>query len=84
MPTHATEIDRLWFGAHPDREYRLRRQTPAETASWPVPLKPGFTAWCIARREDGALVAFGLAEGTAWDDYNEDLALLIDDVRSPA
>lgn len=75
---HVTEIDRLWFRAHPDRAIRLRRQTPAEQAAWPVPLRAGFTAWCVIRRSDEALEAFGLPDGEAWDDYDEELEPLFD------
>jgi hypothetical protein len=58
-----TTIDALWFAAHPDRDYRLRHCTPAELASWPVPVKSGHTAFCIVRREDGARGQFAIESG---------------------
>ncbi|KQT56095.1 hypothetical protein ASG52_24565 [Methylobacterium sp. Leaf456] len=70
----ATEIDSQWFHSNPEREFRLRRQTPAEFGAWPVALEPGMTAWCIIRKSDGALEAFALPEGETWDDYDEELA----------
>lgn len=71
---HATEIDSLWFHSNPERQFRLRRQTPAEVEKWPVPLDAGHTAWCIIRRDDGVLEAFGLPEGDTWGDDDEELA----------
>lgn len=63
-----TEIDRLWFSTNPGREYRLRRQTPAELTRWPVPPHDGLTGWCIIRAEDGAVELFALAAGETWCD----------------
>lgn len=80
----ATEIDRLWFLAHSDRAYRLRRQTPGELERCPVPPRPGFTGWCIILREDGAMELFALADGETWDDYDEKLAPFFDNLRSAA
>ncbi|KQT89882.1 hypothetical protein ASG60_09450 [Methylobacterium sp. Leaf469] len=71
---HATDIDSLWFHDNPERQFRLRRQTPAEIRQWPVPPDATQTAWCVIRREDGALEAFGLAEGDTWDDADDELA----------
>lgn len=65
---HATEIDRMWFKANPGREYRLRRQTPAEVAHWPVPPAPGLVAWCIVREEDGAVEVFASDPTATWCD----------------
>ena len=84
MQTHATEIDRLWFKAHPDRHYRLRRQTPGELEKWPVPPRPGLTGWCIIRREDGAMELFALADGETWDDHDLELAPFFETLRSAA
>lgn len=78
---HATEIDSLWFHSNSEKQFRLRRQTPAEIQQWPVPLEAGHTAWCIIRREDGALEAFGLPEGDTWDDYDEELAPFFEQLR---
>lgn len=47
----ATEIDSQWFHNNPDREFRLRRQPPAEFQAWPVPPEPGMVAWCLSRAE---------------------------------
>lgn len=80
----ATEIDRLWFSAHPDREYRLRRQTPGELERWPVPPGYGFTGWCIIRKADAAMELFAIAEGAAWDDHDFELSLFFDHLREAA
>jgi hypothetical protein len=71
---HATEIDSLWFHSNPERQFRLRRQMPAEIEQWHVPPGEGQAAWCVIRREDGALEAFGLPEGETWEDEDEELA----------
>lgn len=80
----ATEIDSQWFHSNPDREFRLRRQTPAEFEAWPVPPKPGWVAWCIIRKEDGAVEVFALPAGDEWDNYDEELAPLFEDIRTTA
>lgn len=72
----ATDIDDLWFKAHPDREYRLRRQTPAELQRWPVPPREGWTGWCVIRREDGAMKLFALVGDDTWDDHDLELSQL--------
>lgn len=77
----ATEIDSQWFHSNPDREFRLRRPTPAEFGAWPVSLEPGMTAWCIIRKADGGLEAFAFPEGDDLDDYDEELARLFDQLR---
>ncbi|EHP92441.1 MAG: hypothetical protein MIN69_16765 [Methylorubrum extorquens] len=69
-----TEIDSQWFHNNPDREFRLRRQPPAEFQAWPVPLEPGMVAWCIIRKSDGAVEQFALPAGDEWDDHDEELA----------
>lgn len=81
---HATEIDRMWFRAHPNREYRLRRQTPAEVQRWPVPPGPGFDAWCIIRRADGVVEMFAIKAGATWDDHDLELGLFFDNLREAA
>lgn len=63
-----TEIDQLWFKAHPGREYRLRRQTPAEVARWPVQPAPGLIAWCIIKGDTGATEAFASDPKETWCD----------------
>lgn len=80
----ATEIDSQWFHSNPDREYRMRRQPPAEFQAWPVPPKPGMVAWCIIRRSDGAAEQFALPEGDEMDDYDGELAALFDQLRDGA
>lgn len=70
----ATEIDSLWFHGHPDRQFRLRRQTPAEIAQWPVQPRPDCAAWCIICRETGQLQAFALKAGETWGDDDIELA----------
>lgn len=77
----ATEIDSQWFHNNPDREFRLRRQPPAEFQAWPVPPEAGMVAWCIIRRSDGAVEQFALPEGDEMDDYDEELAGLFDQLR---
>lgn len=81
---HATEIDRLWFQAHPDRQYRLRCQTPAEVARWPVHPGPDFDPWCIIRRADGVMEVFALKVGDTWDDHDLELELFFDSLREAA
>lgn len=77
-----TEIDRMWFQAHPGREYRLRRQTPAELLKWPVPPHEGLTGWCIIRKVDGAVELFAFATGETWDDHDLELELFFDQLRA--
>jgi hypothetical protein len=81
---HATEIDRMWFRANPHREYRLRRQTPAEVQRWPVPPGPDFTAWCIIRRGDDMAELFAIRSGETWDDHDLELGLFFDNLREAA
>lgn len=81
---NATQIDRMWFQAHPDREYRLRRQTPAELAQWPVQPGPGFEAWCIIRRRDGAMEVFATEALVVTEDYDLELGLFFDHLREAA
>ncbi|MBA9069927.1 hypothetical protein FHR71_003688 [Methylobacterium sp. RAS18] len=80
----ATEIDSQWFHNNPDREYRMRRQPPAEFQAWPVPPEPGMVAWCIIRRRDGAVEQFALPEGDEMDDYDGELAALFGQLRDGA
>ncbi|MCP2083950.1 UNVERIFIED_ORG: hypothetical protein J2W74_005215 [Methylorubrum zatmanii] len=80
----ASELDSQWFHNNPDREFRLRRQTPAEFAAWAIPPKPEWTAWCIIRKEDGAVAPFGLRVGDTWGDCDEELAPLFEDVGAVA
>ncbi|EHP94974.1 hypothetical protein [Methylorubrum extorquens] len=80
----ATELDSQWFHNNPDREYRMRRQPPAEFQAWPVPPEPGMVAWCIIRRRDGAVEQFALPEGDEMDDYDGELAALFDQLRDGA
>jgi hypothetical protein len=80
----ATEIDSQWFHSNPDREYRMRRQPPAEFLAWPVPPEPGMVAWCIIRRRDGAVEQFALPESDEMDDYDGELAALFDQLRDGA
>lgn len=76
-----TELDSQWFHNNPDREFRLRRQSPAEFQAWPVPPEPGMAAWCIIRKADGAVEAFALPVGDEMDDYDEELMQLFDQLR---
>jgi len=66
-----TTDDRMWFQDHPDREYRLRRQTPGEVARWPVQLTPGLVAWCIIRSKTGAMEVFASDPAATWCDCDE-------------
>lgn len=79
-----TPIDRMWFRAHPGREYRLRRQTSVEIARWPVQPGPDFDAWCIVRRSDEATEVFALKAGATWDDFDLELGLFFDSLREAA
>ena len=79
-----TGSDSQWFHNNPEREFRLRRQTPAEFETWPVPLEPGMTAWCVIRKADGAVEAFALPEGDEMDDHDEELVRLFDQLRDGA
>lgn len=78
-----TPIDRMWFRSNPGREYRLRRQTPAEIARWPVQPDPDFDAWCIVRRSDEATEVFALKTGATCDNYDLELGLFFDHLREP-
>ena len=80
----ATDFDSAWFHSNPDRAYRLRRQTPGEVAQWAVPPGSSVTAWCIIRRTDGALEAFGLPDDDTWDDHDEELAEFFETLRGSA
>lgn len=77
----ATDIDSQWFHNNPDREFRLRRQTPAEFDAWPAPPESGMVAWCIIRKMDGAAEEFALADGDELDDYDVELVRLSDQLR---
>lgn len=79
-----TEIDRMWFQAHPAREYRLRRQTTAELAQWPVHPGPDFDPWCIIRRADSDMEVFALKVGDTWDDHDLELELFFDSLWESA
>lgn len=79
-----TDLDKRWFQNRPARQYRLRRQTPAELLRWPVPPHDGLVGWCVIRRDDGAMELFALAAGDAWDDHDADLSLLFSDLRTDA
>ena len=81
MPS--SQIDSLWFQAHPTREYRLRRQTTGEIAQWPVQPGPDFDAWCIIRRSDGATEVFALKAGASCDDYDLELEQFFEHLREP-
>lgn len=72
-------IDHAWFGLHPGRQYRLRRQTTGELAKWPVPPREGLTGWCIIRKRDGAVELFALATGESFGDCDCCLAPLFRD-----
>ena len=74
----ATDLDRQWFKANPSRQYRHRRETPAEIVEWEVPPRTGFTAWRIIRRSDSTSVSYAFPEGKTLDDYDEELAPLFD------
>ncbi len=50
-----TDLDAVWFRIHSDREFRLRKQSPAELQQWPVPPERDATGWCIIRKDDGAM-----------------------------
>lgn len=78
----AIDIDDIWFRTNPDREYRLRRQTPAELEKWPVPPGYGFTGWCIIRRADRAVELFAIAENATWDDYDFELSQFFNELRA--
>ncbi|SFM91892.1 hypothetical protein [Methylobacterium pseudosasicola] len=80
----ATQIDRMWFQAHPDREYRLRRQTPAEVQQWAFQPGLGYAPWCIIRRADGVMEAFTLKVGETWDDHDLELEQFFDYLRDAA
>lgn len=80
----AINMDDIWFRANPDREYRLRRQTPAELEKWPVPPGYGFTGWCIIRKSDRAMELFAIAAGETWDDYDFELGQFFAELRSAA
>lgn len=77
----ATDIDRQWFHSNPDREFRMRRQTPAEFKAWPIPPQLGMVAWCIIRKADGAAEEFALSDGDETDDDDEELVRLFDQLR---
>lgn len=81
---HATQIDRMWFQAHPDRQYRLRRQTLAEVALWPVQPGPDFAPWCIIRRADSVMEVFALRVGDTSDDHDLELEQFFDSLREAA
>ena len=78
LPVSATDLDRQWFKTNPGRQYRHRRETPAEIAGWKVPPRTGFTAWRIIRRSDSTSVSYAFPEGKTLDDYDEELASLFD------
>lgn len=81
----ATQIDLMWFRAHPCREYRLRRQTPAEVISWLVQPGPDFEAWCIIRRRDAEMEVFAIKVGAeATDDHDFELGIFFDHLREAA
>ncbi|MCJ2121039.1 hypothetical protein [Methylobacterium sp. J-077] len=84
MVIHATQIDRMWFRAHPDREYRLRRQTLAEVQHWAFQPGPGYAPWCIIRRADGVMEAFALRVGETCDDHDLELEQFFDHLRDAA
>lgn len=81
---HATQIDTMWFQAHPDREYRLRRQTAAEVALWPVQPGDDFEAWCIIRRRDEAMEVYATKVGAKNEDYDFELESFFDHLREAA
>ncbi|MCJ2078870.1 hypothetical protein MKK68_25080 [Methylobacterium sp. E-016] len=74
----ATDLDHHWFKVNPSREYRQRRETPAEIAGWEVPPRPGFAAWCIIRRSDSASVSYAFPSDATWDVADEELAALFE------
>lgn len=78
---HANDLDSAWFHSNPDREYRLRRQTPAELVLWPVPPREGLTGWCIIRRTDGGVELFAMTTGETWGDCDDELAPFFNDLR---
>lgn len=79
-----TTIDRIWFDAHPGREYRLRRQTPAELMKWPVLPRDGFEGWCVIREADGAVELLAFAEGDTQCDCDGCLEALFAFLRQDA
>ena len=79
-----TDLDAVWFKIHSDREYRIRKQTPAELAEWPVPPHEGLTGWCIIRRADGAVELFAIATGEKWGDSDEELGPFFNDLTGKA
>lgn len=77
----ATAVDRLWFQAHPDREYRLRPQTDDELMGWWLPPSPDVDPWCIVRRDDGATEVFARNLSDAWADHDPVLEEAFDTLR---
>lgn len=64
-----TEDDYEWFEDNPDRQYRLRPQTPWEARSGPPAPSTGQTLWCVLRRGDSTVkVAVGPANDEPPDD----------------
>ena len=76
-----TDLDRLYFGMHERRHYRLRRPTPAELADWSVQPDRGSEPWCIVRRTDGAVEWFALRVGEALDDNDLELSAFFESLQ---
>ncbi|WP_342167062.1 hypothetical protein [Methylobacterium sp. SD21] len=78
------DLDAVWFRIHPDRQYRLRKQSPAELQQWPAPLHEGLTGWCIIRKDVGTMELFALTTGETWGDSDEELGPFFNDMRERA
>ena len=78
------DLDATWFRIHPDRQFRLRKQSEGELQKWPVPPREGLTGWCIIRKDDGAMELFALADGEIWGDSDEELGPFFDHMRGKA
>jgi len=78
------DLDATWFRIHPDRQFRLRKQSPAELQQWPVPPERDATGWCIIRKHDGAMELFALAAGETWGDSDEELGPFFDHLAEKA
>jgi len=76
---HRSILSRVGASGKPGAvQYRLRRETHAETAGWEVPPRAGYTAWCIIRRSDSAAVSYGFPDNQIWDADDEELAALFE------
>ncbi|ABY30270.1 hypothetical protein [Methylorubrum extorquens] len=80
-----TAIDELWFMAHPERQYRLRRLTTAEIMARPVLPPPFHTVWAVIRHEPAQteVLAARRSVGPPTKDQDFELEWLFDFLSRP-